>query len=973
MRGKMKMQKLLAIIFVLIALVILGSAWQTSAMTAHAPADIESGTREAISAASALAPHIVVQPASTVQVGQEVLLDATGTVYTDTQLLLKARYEWDFGDDYVAKFGDPYYYSGDGGTAISHFYMRPGLYTVMLTVSVWNQFNPGDMPIGNPMAVASTTISITVTGQPPKLPPWPDANLLLDMKLDGNLSDSSPSALQGQWQSGVGGFVPGIANQAADLTSGAYISVTDTSVLTNLSQISVSFWAKKSMTSTYGYLLDKSGQFSVRISSLRTLGVNLITSRGTARATSYLAYEVDNTHWHHYAFTYDGTIVRTFIDGKELVTLPYSGTIANSTSNLLVGKSASEVFNGYVDEVRIYDQALSLNDLFIGFDLWHAPFHARTAQYIYAQIPSAAYRNPANKLKVSVSGDNGYTTTVLEKTGLAAEEKFLFRNADLPAGNYTLTAQLLDSGNGVLDQMSEQFAKPYDGAPRSGIDENNSFRLNGQPFFPVTSWLLNTEDMASWKQNGYINTLYAEGWYPSHNISTWTDYLTQAANNQLYVFGPERWFDLGLPLPMEPAYRRHFARNANVHMLTNYVTATRDLPALASWMWMDEPDLGGWAQRVPPSVLRAWTYTSHRSDPQHPVTAGLSGYQYLPHYGTRGSDYDFVNNAFVFGGKRQFVADAIGFDIYPLEYRLETYLNKADRGVMDLYAEAIDRLVAKNYDLIPVKSALEVCDIEAGLQTPGPTADQVLMEAWLNVVHGVKLILWFHYFEYDTIQYQAMAKFTDQVNRLAPVILGPEPDIDVTDNANQQANRVDTMLRYQDGYIYVFAVRITEPDPITGSLYTLVEPSTLNVNFQLDKITSGLAEVVDENRTVTVIGGAFADTFARNAVHIYKIPLSELELRAWPRNQLVNLNWDVNVTLPATSTWRIDYGSQTGTAYLPITDIISPTRAYTLTGLTNYVWYTVTLNAMLDSTPFLTDTVHVMPTDKLVYLPLVTK
>lgn len=52
---------------------------------------------------------------------------------------------------------------------------------------------------------------------------------------------------------------------------------------------------------------------------------------------------------------------------------------------------------------------------------------------------------------------------------------------------------------------------------------------------------------------------------------------------------------------------------------------------------------------------------------------------------------------------------------------------------------------------------------------------------------------------------------------------------------------------------------------------------------------------------------------------------------------------------------------------------IGTTRAYTLTGLTNYTWHTVTLNAMLDSIPFLTDTVRMMPTDWLVYLPLVLK
>jgi hypothetical protein len=48
-------------------------------------------------------------------------------------------------------------------------------------------------------------------------------------------------------------------------------------------------------------------------------------------------------------------------------------------------------------------------------------------------------------------------------------------------------------------------------------------------------------------------------------------------------------------------------------------------------------------------------------------------------------------------------------------------------------------------------------------------------------------------------------------------------------------------------------------------------------------------------------------------------------------------------------------------------------RAYTLTGLTNYTWYTVTLNAMDGATPILSDAVRVMPTDKFVYLPLVMR
>jgi hypothetical protein len=54
-----------------------------------------------------------------------------------------------------------------------------------------------------------------------------------------------------------------------------------------------------------------------------------------------------------------------------------------------------------------------------------------------------------------------------------------------------------------------------------------------------------------------------------------------------------------------------------------------------------------------------------------------------------------------------------------------------------------------------------------------------------------------------------------------------------------------------------------------------------------------------------------------------------------------------------------------------VTDLPAPTRAYTLTGLTNYVPYTITLNAVRGSTPILTGTVAIMPTDLQVFMPVI--
>ena len=98
-----------------------------------------------------------------------------------------------------------------------------------------------------------------------------------------------------------------------------------------------------------------------------------------------------------------------------------------------------------------------------------------------------------------------------------------------------------------------------------------------------------------------------------------------------------------------------------------------------------------------------------------------------------------------------------------------------------------------------------------------------------------------------------------------------------------------------------------------------------------------------------------------------------VELHGAPGDHTLHLTWTISGTLPITSTWQIGYYSQTVASSITINSIISPTRAYTLSGLTNYQWYTVTLNALLASTPILTDTIKVMPTDRLVYLPVIRK
>ena len=136
------------------------------------------------------------------------------------------------------------------------------------------------------------------------------------------------------------------------------------------------------------------------------------------------------------------------------------------------------------------------------------------------------------------------------------------------------------------------------------------------------------------------------------------------------------------------------------------------------------------------------------------------------------------------------------------------------------------------------------------------------------------------------------------------------------------------------------------------------------------------ANIITVDRSISWsqgIGIALAYQGAAPDIGAYEF-VPELELHGTPADEAIHLTWTVNITLPMTTTWHIDYFTQTVAAPFTATAPFSITRSYVLTeNVQNYQWYTVTLHAMVDETSWLSDTVRVMPTDRFVYLPMVLK
>ncbi|MFP4661701.1 MAG: fibronectin type III domain-containing protein [Halanaerobiales bacterium] len=456
-----------------------------------------------------------------------------------------------------------------------------------------------------------------------------------------------------------------------------------------------------------------------------------------------------------------------------------------------------------------------------GFELWHAPFHARTAQYLYALVPDG-YMPEQVSLRVE-SLESDY---VEEISGITEDgrQKFLLQNAELSAGEYVIIAELRN-GQEVVSRIREKLSKPYDGPPEVGINENNAFILNGEDlFFPMSPFILNKGNAPLWKK--ICNTLHSLGYYETRDHVAWKDYVEYGNSENLMTLGPTGWIGKQ-------------ERHTDPADFIKYVETAKDSEGLLGWCWDDEPRLGGRYERIPSVVLAAWTYRVKQLDSQHPNGQQYYGYSYLPYYNplNNTNGYDFMGSAGLYGGKQAFNADFFTFDIYPIEAKEHPSLVDPERGVIDLWLEALDNFTWNMGDMVPLGTFVETQNVDSynrmsnheGKWDAGPTPGDLRTQLWSAVVHGMKYIGYFQFFSPTTPDNMSvMGEFKEAVTDLTPIILSEPSDHPVTHNCTTRGSRVDIMVRETPGELYVFAARVTEPE---SEWDECMEPETIEFEF----------------------------------------------------------------------------------------------------------------------------------------------
>ena len=206
--------------------------------------------------------------------------------------------------------------------------------------------------------------SLSLREEPPFT--FPSSGLVAYYKLDGEsgVVEDSYSSYDGTNQGSTRG-VEGKINNSFYFNSSEtdYVDIPQT--VEEKSAITINLWSKSNLSSGWYYdtMISQDGVFNIRIHENGSFEAFLDVN--SARKTFY-GFNADND-WHMHTLTYDGSVVRYFIDGNQQGgNQSASGDIDSSaTYGQNIGRWSSSGFNweGKIDEVGIWGLALSDSEI----------------------------------------------------------------------------------------------------------------------------------------------------------------------------------------------------------------------------------------------------------------------------------------------------------------------------------------------------------------------------------------------------------------------------------------------------------------------------------------------------------------------------------------------------------------------------------------------------------------------------------
>ena len=200
---------------------------------------------------------------------------------------------------------------------------------------------------------------------------------------DGTVTDGTVADVVGDndatFGSAASWYAPGVIGKAVDLQGqpgndwNARVTVAAPHTLNAATgatnQITMEAWIQPDdiSTNTYTEVMRQEGSGG-KFLSFQSNGTHLMLKLEgqNLSATGLNVSTLEDGNWHHVAGTYDGTTMRIYLDGTQIASSDRTVTLSTATpSDFIIGNltysnpTYSEAFDGRIDEVAVWDEALS--------------------------------------------------------------------------------------------------------------------------------------------------------------------------------------------------------------------------------------------------------------------------------------------------------------------------------------------------------------------------------------------------------------------------------------------------------------------------------------------------------------------------------------------------------------------------------------------------------------------------------------
>ena len=265
----------------------------------------------------------------------------------------------------------------------------------------------------------------------------------------------------------------------------------------NLASFSVSCWIKRGDTSHNG-CIRQALVFGLKFNQLNQANFNLYNGATYINATTAQTY---STQWHHLVGVYDGQYINIYVDGLYKNQASFSGNTNSHANNVELGRetSYSDPFIGSLDDVRIYNRALSATEIYQLYKLGQDKIATTPVDKLNGLVGHWTFDGPdllqnvrdrssqGNKgLFIPGASGNTSTTTAPGKIGQALsfdgvdDKVAVDDSSSLDLTNFTISMWFKRKGTGTVGGFAGCFSngvefltsKGLGGGDNTGIDSS---------------------------------------------------------------------------------------------------------------------------------------------------------------------------------------------------------------------------------------------------------------------------------------------------------------------------------------------------------------------------------------------------------------------------------------------------------------------------------------------------------------------